>query len=186
MNYSPRQKLGAVLYDLPRLMWSLRPFGQPRWVQMRNRDERLLMKGDGVLCDWEWTSDLHISNVFPFLGQALMRRALRDWPIELSIEPKTRSEQPDISFIIGHRGLERLGHLILTLKSIAAQQNASVECVVVEQSATSELKRHIPSWVRYIHTPPSDQDTPYCRSWAFNVGAREARGKVLVLHDNDM
>jgi hypothetical protein len=27
---------------------------------------------------------------------------------------------------------------------------------------------------------------PYCRSWAFNVGSRLARGRVLVLHDNDM
>ena len=27
---------------------------------------------------------------------------------------------------------------------------------------------------------------PYCRSWALNVGARVAEGKVLVLHDNDM
>jgi len=27
---------------------------------------------------------------------------------------------------------------------------------------------------------------PYCRSWTLNVGARAARGKLLVLHDNDM
>ena len=27
---------------------------------------------------------------------------------------------------------------------------------------------------------------PYCRSWAFNIGAKHARSPVLVLHDNDM
>jgi GT2 family glycosyltransferase len=27
---------------------------------------------------------------------------------------------------------------------------------------------------------------PYCRSWAFNIGVKHARGTVLVLHDNDM
>ncbi len=27
---------------------------------------------------------------------------------------------------------------------------------------------------------------PYCRSWALNVGARTARGRLLVLHDNDL
>jgi GT2 family glycosyltransferase len=27
---------------------------------------------------------------------------------------------------------------------------------------------------------------PYSRAWAFNVGARIARGEVIVLHDNDM
>jgi GT2 family glycosyltransferase len=27
---------------------------------------------------------------------------------------------------------------------------------------------------------------PYCRSWTFNVGEKQARGSVIVLHDNDM
>jgi GT2 family glycosyltransferase len=27
---------------------------------------------------------------------------------------------------------------------------------------------------------------PFCRAWAFNVGARQARSPLLVLHDNDM
>jgi GT2 family glycosyltransferase len=27
---------------------------------------------------------------------------------------------------------------------------------------------------------------PYCRSWALNVGARVAEGRVFVFHDNDM
>jgi predicted glycosyltransferase involved in capsule biosynthesis len=27
---------------------------------------------------------------------------------------------------------------------------------------------------------------PYCRSWAFNVGAKIARGDLLIFHDNDI
>ena len=27
---------------------------------------------------------------------------------------------------------------------------------------------------------------PYSRAWAFNVGAREAGGRILVFHDNDI
>src|SRR6202008_238021 len=60
------------------------------------------------------------------------------------------------------------------------------ECIVVEQSAVQEVKDEVPSWVRYVHTPLPDAGMPYSRAWAFNVGARSARGRVLVLHDNDM
>jgi GT2 family glycosyltransferase len=55
----------------------------------------------------------------------------------------------------------------------------------VEQSIKEEVKASLPNWVRYIHTPLPRPDLPYCRSWALNVGAREAKGKVLILHDND-
>jgi GT2 family glycosyltransferase len=56
----------------------------------------------------------------------------------------------------------------------------------VEQSATPDVKDELPLWVRYIHTPLPYANMPYSRAWAFNVGARAARGEVLVLHDNDM
>lgn len=115
-----------------------------------------------------------------------MNRALRDCPVKFQKEPNRREGAIEVTFIIGHRGLERLPHLLLTLQSIAAQRNVSLECIVVEQSASPELKDHMPSWVRYIHTPLPYADMPYCRSWALNVGARLATGKLLVLHDNDM
>jgi len=142
----------------------------------------------GVACGWQWTSDLHIAKVFPRLGLWLMNRALRDWPIVLRHEPLPQSRQisRDLSFIIGHRGTERLPHLLATLRSIAAQRDISYECIVVEQSATPDVKDELPSWVRYIHTPLPYGNMPYSRAWAFNVGARAARGEVLVLHDNDM
>ncbi len=194
MNYSLKQKLGAIVYDLPRFLWAMRPSSRHTWVLMRNRNERLskrdgrLRTADGVCCDWQWTSDLHLAKVFPRLGRLLMKRAFRDWPIESRDEPAKQKGQapPALSFIIGHRGKERLPHLLATLRSIAAQRDAAFECIVVEQSKTPEVRDQLPGWVRYVHTPLPYAQMPYSRAWAFNVGARAARAQALVLHDNDM
>jgi len=192
MKCSLKQKIGAIIFDLPRFIWSLRPgwffCGKARpWLSMRNRNERLIATpaGRGVKCDWQWTSDLHIAKVFPSLGKFFMQRALRDYPIVLKNQPEKSSGAVDVSFIIGHRELRRLPNLLLVLKSIAAQIGVSLECIVVEQSLNQEIKASLPDWVRYIHTPLSRPDLPYCRSWALNVGARQAKGRLLVLHDND-
>lgn len=188
MTYSLKEKLGAVVRDLPQFVWSMRPSSHHPWIYVRNRDERLTPDdaGRGTECDWQWTSDLHIARVFPSLGRALMKRALGDWPIGFRSEPVHPAEKPELSFIIGHRGIERLHHLLLTIQSIAAQREISLECIVVEQSNFSEVSKNVPAWVRYIHAPLPYAEMPYCRAWAFNVGARAARGEVLALHDNDM
>jgi glycosyl transferase family 7 (putative galactosyltransferase) len=192
-RFSLKQRLGACIYDLPRFLWATRQelsrrAGVAPWIFFRNRAERLIpaLNGLGVQCDWQWTSDLHITKVFPSLGRMVMKRALRDCPIGFQKEQSKQLGKIDVSFIIGHRGLERLPHLLLTLQSVAAQRDVSVECMVVEQSATPEVKDHLPSWVRYVHTALPYADMPYSRSWALNVGARLAVGKILVLHDNDM
>jgi hypothetical protein len=154
-------------------------------VAVRNRSETILWSpdGEGVRCDWQWTSDLHVGEVFPSAGRRLMRIALDDRPIRFASAPEAR-EAVDVSFILGHRGSARLPHLLASLRTIAAQENASIECIVVEQSVVPEAD--VPPWVRLIHTPISRPDFPFCRSWALNVGARAARGRVLVFHDNDM
>ena len=205
---SLRMWVGAALYDWPRLEMSLRGLGRYRhlrtpWIAMRNRNERLTMDGRGARCEWIYTSDLHIAKVFPSAGARLMRRALRDWPVDLaetmpistssSRQPIVNGEQsanrqptPDVSFVIGHRGLDRLPHLLATLRSVAGQQDVRIECIVVEQSVAPEIAALLPPWVRHLHTPVPSVDYPYNRAWAFNAGARIARGRVLVLHDNDM
>jgi len=179
MKYTVKQKIGAILFDLPR-------FCGP-WIFMHNRNEQLIANpaGRGVKCDWQWTTDLHIAKVFPFLGRLFMQRAFRDYQIALKDEPEKPSKDIDVSFIIGHRGLERLPHLLLVLRSIAAQKDISLECIVVEQSLNEEIKVSLPGWIRYMHTPLPKPDLPYNRSWALNAGARQAKGKLLVLHDND-
>jgi hypothetical protein len=166
----------------------MRPTARHAWIEMHNRDERLTRDRarTGVRLDGKWTSDLHLAKVFPALGGRLMRRALRDWPILFQHEPIGLDREVEISFIIGHRGLDRLPQLLLTIQTIASQRDAVVECVVVEQADKPEVRDELAGWVRYVHTRPPTSNMPYCRAWAFNVGARHARGAVLVLHDNDM
>lgn len=184
MPGSLKQKLGVILFDWPRYE---REIGSS-WVRIRNRNERLLASADGrgAACQWQWTSDLHAPRIFPSLGRRLMQRALKDWPIRFAKVPTTRNDDVQVSFIIGHRGLERIPHLLATLATIAGQHGASCECIVVEQSEHQEVIPHLPAWVRYVHTPLPAPRMPYCRAWTLNVGAREARGKLLVFHDNDI
>jgi hypothetical protein len=194
-RYGPRQRLGVVLFDLPRYARALRPrwlAGREThaWILARNRAEVLSRApdGPGVECSWQWTSELHAPKVFPGLGRLLLRRALEDFPIvlsELQRGPR-QSSLPDVTFVIGHRGAARSAHLMLTLRSIAAQVDATVECIVVEQDEHPRIHPSLPGWVRYLHTPTTPAAIEYCRAWALNVGARQAKGRVLVLHDGDM
>ncbi len=199
-TFSPKEKLGAWIFDGPRFLraWAV-PGG---WRGLRNRADRLEPNpaGPGVRCDWEFTRSLHFCDVFPAAGGWLLQRALRTDPIRLQDVPdQVGPEQvcrngagapappavPDVSFLIGHRGRERLPHLQATLASIAAQTGVAFECVVVEQDAMPQVRDVLPAWVKWTHTP-APPDLPYCRSWAFNVAARLARAPLLVCQDNDM
>jgi hypothetical protein len=176
-----RARLGALIYDWPRF---LRHIGGD-WTRICNRNELLALDARGARCEWLYTSELHVANVYPSAGRMLMRRVFRDWPIVQRDAPERLPESPVVSFIIGHRGLPRLPNLLATLRSIAGQSGVDVECIVIEQSAEREVEQALPSWVRYVHTPVA-RDFDYCRSATFNVAARIARGSVLIAHDNDM
>src|SRR6185436_299576 len=143
-----REKAGALFHDW--LPFELRL--RRGWTRIRNRDERVDIDASGVRCDWRWTSDLHIARVFPPAGLRLMRTAFAQWPIAFA-DDVPRHERPRVSFIIGHRGLERLPHLLKTIRSIAGQRDAAVECIVVEQAEAQQAREHLPAGVRYVHTP---------------------------------
>jgi GT2 family glycosyltransferase len=179
--------VGVLLKDLMRYCSKLKAL-DASYLSICNRQESVEPSpdGSGYRCAWQWTSELHAPKVLPFLGRWLMKRALADHPIRCLSQPECIPEQPEVSFIIGHRGSARLPHLLATLESIAGQEGVSVECLVVEQDVQAHLLGHLPAWVRYLHTPPPTPNLPYCRAWAFNVGVRQARGPILVLHDNDM
>lgn len=175
-----REKAGALIYDWIPFELRLRR----KWIEIRNRNETIDVHAGGVRCDWRWTSDLHIARVFPTAGLRLMRRAFEDWPIVFG-NAIAETETPGVSFVVGHRGTERLPQLLATLRSMAGQRDVSFECIVVEQSPHPEVQDELPRGVRYVHTPVP-ASLPYCRSLAFNAGARIARGDVLILHDNDL
>jgi len=174
-----REIAGVLVYDAIPFELRLRR----DWTRIRNRNERVDANASGVRCDWRWTSDLHIARVFPSAGLRLMRKAFAEWPIAFG-DAIVDEPSPRVSFLIGHRGHARLPHLLHTIRSIAGQRDTSIECIVVEQSPRPEVAGALPTGVRYIHTPVPES-LPYCRSWAFNVAARAARGDVLILHDND-
>ena len=193
-----RRVLGALLIDLPRYVVCM--MTKQGWIRMRNRADavRRAETGVGVACDWEHTRTLHLCDVFPVTGKWLLRRALRDYPITRQDRPKHQNglfccgnadiaedAVPDISFLIGHRGKERLPLLMAVLESIAAQCDVSFEALVVEQDTTPVIRDSLPDWVRYVHNPCPDA-MPYNRSQTFNVAAAHARAPLLVLHDNDM
>lgn len=182
-----RRKMGALLFDVPRFLRALRGGG---WTRYGNRVDRLEIASDGrgVRCDWENTRELHLCNVFPSAGRRLLAAALREHPIRLAEAPDVAAcgkAAPEVSFLIGHRGAERLPLLRLVLKSIAAQRGVRFECIVAEQDVSPLVKTSLPDWVRYVHCPVA-AGTPFSRSQAFNAAAGLARGKILVLHDNDL
>ena len=183
-SYDLRAKLGVVLCDLPRYLPCLvRPGG---WVDVCNRRDRLAHGpgGLGACCEGRWSSDLHACHVFPWLGRALMTTALREWPIRFG--PRLRSSDvPEISFVITHRGADRIPPLLATVRSIAAQRDAAIECIIVEQSADSTV-REWPRGVRYIHLPHPSDPVGWHKSWAFNVGVDAAKAPIVVCHDGDI
>jgi N-terminal domain of galactosyltransferase len=181
MTVSLRHRLGALVHDWPRF---LRHGLAGDVNRMRNRAEEIVSDGRGVRCDWLYTSEIHLANVYAMTSRMLLRRSLTNWPITLRDAP-LQVEAPKVSFLIGHRGMERLPNLLATLRSIAGQRDVPVECIVVEQSATREIEAALPSWVRYLHTPMA-RDFDYCRAATFNEAVRMARGEVIIAHDNDM
>ena len=193
MKPTLRQKIGTLLFDHPVFAWTLflPSFYRTErcsWTLFHNRDERIIATSDGpgFDCDWRWTSDLTVSKVFPIVGRQLMKVALNQWPIRLEDTAPQQQGTPAVSFIIGHRGAEKVPHLLATIRSIFAQEGASTECVIVEQDAEPRLKELLPEGVCLVHTRPPIRDMPYARAWAFNVGAKHARGRVLIFHDNDI
>ncbi|HEX2832973.1 MAG TPA: galactosyltransferase-related protein [Thermoanaerobaculia bacterium] len=174
-----RHRAGALIYDWPRFLRHVRG----NWTRLRNRNETLAVDARGARCEWQYTSELHLANVYPLASRMLLRRALHDWPIVLRDDAPAVSATPEVTFLIGHRGTARLPNLLATLRSIAGQTNVKIECIVIEQSTAPEIRDALPPWVRYVHTPFA---LDYCRAKTFNDGVRLARGEVLIAHDNDM
>lgn len=179
-----RDALGVLAFDLPRTLPRL--LTRRGWVGIRNRDDVLerSRQGDAFASADMWSSDLHACLVYPTVGRWIMRRALQQWPISFT-NRQDSSAKPDVSFVIPHRGLARMPLLQRVIRSVLAQDDVAVECVVVEQSESLEL-HGLPEEVRNIHLPhPEDPDT-WRKSWALNVGVAAARAEIVVCHDGDI
>ena len=183
-RYTLRERIGALALDVPRCLPHL--FRSGGWVKVCNRSDALeeAPDGPGVRCPGPWSSDIHVCGVWPRIAARLMRRALRDWPICLDPAPPMGGT-PDVSFVIPHRGAERLPLLLATVRSALAQRDVAVECVVVEQSA-DPIVTGLPHGVRTIHLPHPTDSVSWRKAWAFNVGVEAARADIVVCHDGDV
>ncbi len=187
-----REFLGVALRDWPRYRHALSvPVSvgvspAEGWISLCNRIEQITANshGPGVRCDWEWGSDLHACGVWPRFGRQLMNAALRDWPIRFADEPLGVTG-PRVSFIIAHGGRDRLPQLQRTIRSLFAQTDVAVECLVVDQSE-DPLGNALPAGVVYHHLRKSGVERGWHKAWAYNVGARMASGEILVFHDGDI
>ena len=187
-----RRYLGAIVLDAPtyirRLLLNFGKIPVP-WTLICNRGEQLTLNPDGigVVCNWRWTSDLYLPKVFPIFGKWLFKSAFSTYPYRFSKQDDLAiPAKPDISFLIGHRGLERLPLLMKTIESLAGQEDCSVECIVVEQDTVSRIEDQLPKWVKYVFLADKNKKSAYCRSRLFNVAAKLARSEFYVFHDNDM
>ncbi|MDP1797033.1 MAG: hypothetical protein Q8K78_06110, partial [Planctomycetaceae bacterium] len=177
-----RDHLGVALHDWRRYE---RAFVEPvtsgesparGWISLCNRIEHMTpnLAGPGVQCEWQWGSDLHACSAWPSLGRRLMQTALRNWPIRFSDAPPP-NRGPRLSFIFAHGGRDRLPQLRRTIRSLYAQEDISVECVVVDQSNEPVLN-DLPVGVTYRHLTKAGIARGWHKSWAYNVGARAASG----------
>lgn len=179
-----RENLGVLLFDMPLyLVHMMRPGG---WANIGNRNDSLEIGPgkQGIRCKGRWSSDLHACHVFPSIGKKLLRAALREWPIHLD-GPGSSAQNPDISFVIPHRGVERQPLLLHTIRSILVQREVAVECIVVEQSQAKQIDG-LPEGVRHIHLPHPEDPAGWHKSWAYNKGVEAARADIVVCHDGDI
>jgi hypothetical protein len=184
---------GVLARDVPRYVRALADSGARHksdrngWISLCNRIERTTPDGDGkgVVCDWRWGSDLHAAQVLPFLGRRLMAAALSEWPVLFADQPSVVADSPKLSFVFAHCGNDRLPQLIRTIRSIYGQSEIPCECIVVDQSPTPLLGQ-LPSPIVYRHLGKDGVPAGWHKSWAYNVGARLARGSIIVFHDGDV
>ena len=180
-----RYWLSITLTELPSYLVKLNRKNDD-WLYVINRKQKIAPapRNSGLCLLEEYTSQLRAPKLFPALSKMIFKKAVEDYEFQFS---KTRRicNKPLVSYIIGHRGSEKVSHLNAVIQTIAAQSVDSIECIIVEQSSKPEVRDHLPDWVSYYHLEIGDADF-YNRSLSFNYGAKKAKGRYLVLHDNDL
>jgi len=199
-KFTIKEIVAATILERPyyefilELPWLARKFGLS-WINLHNRYERLIRsrKGPGVICDWEWTRPLFLCNIYPKIAQKVARSAFSKWPIKLANKQKIfLKDKPLISFIIIHKGIERMPLVEFVIKSIFGQSDIPVECIIIDQSETEALKerllknKDLIEGVRYHHIPIPNKSNRFHKAWAFNLGAKMAKADILVFHDGDV
>ena len=120
--------------------------------------------------------------MFPQFGSRLMHSVFR-LPYEPALNNSCDST-PEISVIVPIGGLSRVAQFQAVLKSIQQSEGIRFEILVIEQSSEPEVPDRLPEGISYFHAKCS-ADVPFNKSWLMNIGARQAQGKYLAIHDAD-
>lgn len=185
---------GVVLKDLPRYRRAFERSGAgfesdpDGWISLCNRNERLLqVPGQrGFQCDFADGTTLHAPQVWHSLARRMLASALAEWPIEFAQEPvRGGRDEPEVSVIFTHSGADRLPLLLRTIETVNAQREVACECIVVDQSKVP-VRDALPRHVRHIWLDNSALEPGWRKSWGYNVGARAARGDILLFQDGDV
>ncbi|MDH5692156.1 MAG: galactosyltransferase-related protein [Gammaproteobacteria bacterium] len=155
------------------------------YKRVHNRKESVTSRnsGNSVQCNWKFSNEIKLCNAVPITAKILLKKSCEEYPFVLKDSLPVRSNDILISVIIGHRGLERIEHLEKTIDSFFGQTFSQFEIIVVESDQVSRLK--LREEIQHVFCANKTKE-PYNRAQTFNVGARMARGQLLVLHDNDM
>jgi hypothetical protein len=186
-----KERAGVLVKDVWRYaartsgLWPSHGDNNP-WVWLRNRRDRLTPNpaGPGVLCEWFWGTELHACNEMPRLGRRLLERALEDWPIRFAPAPQG-DVGPKVSFLFAHGGYNRLPQLRQVIRSVFAQRDARVECIVADMSPEA-IGAELPIGVKHLQIATSHLPPGWYKSWGFNLAARAATGDILVFQDGDV
>ena len=180
-----RYWLSIVLTEIPDY-WKKLGKSNDDWIYITNRKQKFIPEPGGIgLCLLsDFTSQLRAAQLFPSLSNKMFIKALESFEFNFSTT-RQRVKKPNVSYIIGHRGKDKILHLKQVIQSIAAQCVDSIECIIIEQSRYPEVNDQLPDWVDYYHLEVEESEL-YNRSLSFNYGVQKAKGKYLVLHDNDL
>jgi hypothetical protein len=161
--------------------------GDPLWVHLHNRIEQIEVnpQGPGVRCLWEHSSRLHACEILPHWGSRLLKRVQQDWSFSFASHNLSSGRTPQVSFVFAHAGRDRLPQLCQVIRSAFAQRNVAIECIVVDLTKDSILSE-LPQGTIGQHVDTSHLPEGWYKSWAYNIGARMARGDILVFQDGDI
>lgn len=160
-----------------------------RWQDLHNRVERLRRGGDEVsrVCDWKWTSELTVCQVFSNTASRLCRKCFEDWPLGSEAAPGAEpGGLPRISVIIPIGDATRHAALMAVLAAFRRQTVLEYELIVVEQSPVPLLAHALPADVRYQHFFDAHGAKGFNKSFLMNEAVRMAKAPWVLLHDADI
>lgn len=158
------------------------------WLDLCNRSEALQFDPatGGRICQWQFSSQLTVSRVFPKVSLRLLKLILKQYPVNLSFASDSNiSDKPECSILFAIGGIERFPQFELALASARAQVNIDYEIVVVEQSPKSLFRDKMPGDIRYFHQVNLQPEQGFNKSWAINKAAKEAKSEKLIILDAD-